>query len=107
MRRHRTGAVAAAAAGAGLLSLTMLVALPQATSAAPAAGQSGPAAYGHRVADAPAASPVDFSLVLNLRDAGLERPRGQVGQRPGEQQLPALRDDQAVGGAILPPPPPT
>ena len=69
MRRHRTRAVAAAAAGAGLLSLTMLVALPQATSAAPAAGQSGPAAYGHRVADAPAASPVDFSLVLNLRDA--------------------------------------
>ncbi len=61
--------VAAATAGAGLMTLTMLIALPQATSAAPAAGQSGAATYGHRVADAPASSPVNFSLVLNLRDA--------------------------------------
>ena len=68
MGRFRAKSVVAAAAGAGLLSLTMLTALPQATSAAPA-GQDGPAAYGHRVADAPSSSPVDFSLVLNLRDA--------------------------------------
>jgi subtilase family serine protease len=50
------------------MSLTALTALPQTTSAAPAPGQSGPAAYGQRVADAPSSSPVDFSLVLNLRD---------------------------------------
>ncbi len=68
MRMRRIKAVAVATTGAGLMTLTALTALPQATSAAPAPGQSGPAAYGHRVADAPSSSPVDFSLVLNLRD---------------------------------------
>ena len=68
MRMRRIKAVAVAATGVGLMSLTALTALPQTTSAAPAPGQSGPAAYGHRVADAPSSSPVDFSLVLNLRD---------------------------------------
>ena len=68
MRLHRIKTMAVAAAGAGLVSLTMVTALPQTTSAAPAPGQSGPAAYGHRVADAPSSSPVNFSLVLNLRD---------------------------------------
>ena len=69
MRVRRIKAVAVAAAGAGLMSLTALTALPQTTSAAAAPGQSGPAAYGQRLSDAPSASPVDFSLVLNLRDA--------------------------------------
>ncbi len=68
MRRFRAKSVVAAAAGAGLMSLTMLTALPQAASAS-AAEQGGAAAYGHRLADAPSSSPVDFSLVLNLRDA--------------------------------------
>jgi subtilase family serine protease len=68
MRMRRIKAVTVAAAGAGLMSLTALTALPQGASAAPAPGQSGPAAYGHRVADAPPSNPVDFSLVLNLRD---------------------------------------
>ena len=68
MRMRRIKAVAMAAAGTGLVSLTALTALPQTSSAAPAPGQSGPAAYGHRLSDAPSASPVEFSLVLNLRD---------------------------------------
>jgi subtilase family serine protease len=68
MRMRRIKAVAMAAAGTGLMSLTALTALPQTSSAAPAPGQSGPAAYGHRLSDAPSASPVEFSLVLNLRD---------------------------------------
>lgn len=67
MRRFRIKAVAATA-GAGLLSLSMLTALSQATGAAPATGQSGAVTYGHRVGDAAATGPVDFSLVLNLRD---------------------------------------
>jgi subtilase family serine protease len=68
MRMHQIKTVAVAATGAGLVSLAMVTALPQTTGAAPAPGQSGPAAYGHRVADAPSSNPVNFSLVLNLRD---------------------------------------
>ena len=61
--------VVAATAGAGLLSLSMLTAIPQAASAAATTGQVGAATSGHRVGNAPATSSVNFSLVLNLRDA--------------------------------------
>jgi subtilase family serine protease len=68
MRRHRMTTLAVTA-GAGLLSMTMLIALPATTNAAPVVGQSGAAVHGQRVGDTPASSQVDFSLVLNLRDA--------------------------------------
>ncbi len=69
MRARRMTTVVAATAGAGLLSLSMLTAIPQATSAAATTGQVGAATSGHRVGNAPASSSVNFSLVLNLRDA--------------------------------------
>jgi subtilase family serine protease len=60
--------VAAAMAGAGLLSLTMLAPLSQATAAS-AASQSGAATYGTRMGDASTSGRVGFSLVLDLRNA--------------------------------------
>jgi subtilase family serine protease len=69
MRGRRITTVVAATAGSALLSLSMLSALSQTTSAAATTGQVGSATSGHRIGDAPASSTVDFSLVLNLRDA--------------------------------------
>ena len=58
MRARGIQTVAVAAAAVGLMSLTLVTGVSQATSAAPVPGQSGPAAYGHRVANAPASNPV-------------------------------------------------
>jgi subtilase family serine protease len=68
MRPRRITTVATAVAGAGFLSLAMLAPLSQA-SAASASAPRGAVAHGTRVGDAPTSGLVDFSLVLNLRDA--------------------------------------